>query len=154
MNEILDYESQQLVVLNGDLITGENTFAENSTDYIDMIVGPLINRSLTWASTYGNHDSAYNLSRSDILAREQKYPNARTTSMVHGADAGVSNYWLPVFPASGESTPCLLLWFFDSRGGNYYQQKTADGSTVGQPDWVHSPNSLLSDVQPLTVAAN
>ena len=136
MNEILEAESQQLVVLNGDLITGENTYLFNSTDYVDKIVGPLVNRSLTWASTYGNHDSQFNLSREHILAREQTYLNARTRQMVFGPNAGVSNYYLPVYPSSGDSSPCLILWFFDSRGGNYYQQLDSSGNPVPQPDWV------------------
>ena len=130
MNQVLDAESQQLVVLNGDLITGENTFLENSTDYVDEIVAPLAQRRLSWASTYGNHDSAFNLSREQILARERTYPNARTTKMVHNSNAGVSNYFLPVYPARGQQ-PCLILWFFDSRGGWAYQQ-----ANVGEPDWV------------------
>jgi len=136
MNEILDAESQQLVVLNGDLITGENAYLGNSTVKIDQIVGPLVQRDLTWASTYGNHDSAYNLSRHAILAREHRWPNARTTQMVFGNESGVSNYYLPVYPSDGGEEPCLILWFFDSRGGNYYQRKDPAGNLIGQPDWV------------------
>ena len=50
MNQILDAEPNTgLVVLNGDLITGENTFLENSTHYIDQIVAPMVQRDLTWA---------------------------------------------------------------------------------------------------------
>lgn len=54
MRTVLDNEATQLVVLNGDLITGENTFKENSTDYVDEIVAPLIEAGLPWASTYGS----------------------------------------------------------------------------------------------------
>ena len=140
MNEILNAETQQLVVLNGDLITGENAYLENSTAYIDEIVGPLVSRGLTWASTYGNHDSQFNLSREAILARERTWPNARTTQMVSGPDSGVSNYYLPVYGSSctlaQSCAPELLLWFFDSRGGFYYQQLNASGDQIGQPDWV------------------
>lgn len=136
MNKVLDAESQQLVVLNGDLITGENTYLENSTHYVDQIVEPLVQRSLSWASTYGNHDSNYNLSRYDILSRERLWPNARTTQMVFGEEAGVSNYYLPVYPSDGSTEPCLILWFFDSRGGFYFQQRNRSGDTIGQPDWV------------------
>lgn len=140
MNSILDHEHQQLVVLNGDLITGENAYLENSTAYIDEIVGPLVDRGLTWASTYGNHDSQFNLSREDILARERLYSNARTTKMVFDQDAGVSNYYLPVYGSNCSAyhacAPALLLWFFDSRGGFLFQQKDADGNQIGQPDWV------------------
>ncbi|EMC91078.1 hypothetical protein BAUCODRAFT_80486 [Baudoinia panamericana UAMH 10762] len=136
INEILDKEAQQLVVLNGDLITGENGFLENSTVYVDEIVAPLVNRGLTWASTYGNHDSAYNLSRSAILEREHRWPNARTQQMVFDTNAGVSNYYLPVYPSGSSTTPSLILWFFDSRGGFLYQKLDSSGNEVGQPDWV------------------
>lgn len=54
MKNVLANEETQLVVLNGDLITGENTFKENSTDYIDEIVAPLMELGLPWASTYGS----------------------------------------------------------------------------------------------------
>ncbi|KAK1753571.1 Metallo-dependent phosphatase-like protein [Echria macrotheca] len=143
LDAILDAEATiDLVVLNGDLITGDNTFRENSTFYVDQIVSPLVKRGLTWASTYGNHDSAYNLSRADLLAREQTWPGARTQSMVSG-DVGATNYYLPVYDADCEDsggdgcTPALLLWFFDSRGGFRYQKTDAStGELVGQPDWV------------------
>ncbi|KAK8040987.1 Metallophosphoesterase domain protein [Apiospora phragmitis] len=143
INKILDAEHPGLVVLNGDLITGENTYLENSTEYVDQIVGPLVQRGLSWASTYGNHDHSFNVTGATILDRERRWPNARTMQMVFGDDAGVSNYYLPVYdPACAGSSvgdscaPELLLWFFDSRGGWRYQQKDAKGDKVGQPDWV------------------
>ncbi|KAH8776748.1 Metallo-dependent phosphatase-like protein [Diaporthe sp. PMI_573] len=144
INQVFDNESPQLVVLNGDLITGENTFKENSTTYVDQIVGSLVKRNLTWASTYGNHDSDYNLSREGILARETLWPNSRTKSMVPGLNAGVTNYYLPVYPANctitaaeaAQCAPDLILWFFDSRGGHRYQELDANGNRVGMQDWV------------------
>lgn len=139
INRVLNAESPDLVVLNGDLITGENAFRENSTVYIDEIVTPLVERGLTWASTYGNHDSSYNLSREAILAREHRWPNSRTEQMVFGREAGVSNYYLPVHGSADEratGAPELLLWFFDSRGGNYYQELDSAGDEIAQPNWV------------------
>ncbi|KAK3377247.1 Metallo-dependent phosphatase-like protein [Lasiosphaeria ovina] len=140
IGQVLDAEPQTaLVVLNGDLITGENTFRQNSTHYVDQIVQPILDRGLTWASAYGNHDSDYNLSRSHLLEREHRWSSSRTTRMVHNDMAGVSNYYLPVYAADCQSdcTPELLLWFFDSRGGFLYQQRDpATGDRVGQPDWV------------------
>ncbi|KIM78582.1 hypothetical protein PILCRDRAFT_584819 [Piloderma croceum F 1598] len=41
MRIILADEQPDCVVLNGDLITGENTFIENSTSLIDEIMAPL-----------------------------------------------------------------------------------------------------------------
>jgi len=143
MNTVLDNEFPQLVVLNGDLITGENTYLRNSTDYVDRIVAPLVQRQLLWASTYGNHDNDFNLSTRHILAREQKYPYALTTSMFENKLAGVSNYYLPIYPYNSnpssypnDETPEVILWFFDSRGGNYYQELSPSGSKVPQPDYV------------------
>ncbi|KAL6414308.1 putative inactive purple acid phosphatase 16 [Ilyonectria robusta] len=142
LNKVLDFDRPDLVVLNGDLITGENTYLENSTDYLDMIVGPMVERGLTWASTYGNHDYQVNVTGKTILERERRWPNARTTQMVFGREAGVSNYYLPVYPSNCTETakcaPELLLWFFDSRGGFYFQEWNDDGSEVGQPNWVDS----------------
>lgn len=54
MRTVVDDESPELVVLNGDLITGENTFKENATNYVDNIVAPLVEAGLPWASTYGS----------------------------------------------------------------------------------------------------
>ncbi|KAI8956774.1 Metallo-dependent phosphatase [Daldinia sp. FL1419] len=139
INQILEAESPELVVLNGDLITGENGFLENSTVYVDEIVGPLVDRGLTWASTYGNHDYDYNISGSAILAREKQWSNCRTTQMVFDEEAGTSNYYLPVYDSSCSDRECppeLILWFFDSRGGFRYQQKDKSGNRVGHPDWV------------------
>ena len=86
MSKVLVAESPQLVVLNGDLITGTKAYLLNSSAKIDQMVAPLVERNLTWASKYGNHDSAFNLSRLNILARERLYPNARTSQMVFSAD--------------------------------------------------------------------
>ncbi|KAJ0421597.1 Metallo-dependent phosphatase-like protein [Aspergillus carlsbadensis] len=140
LNSVLDAESRpNLVVLNGDLITGENTFLENSTAYIDRIVAPLVARGLPWASTYGNHDSQFNLSSTALLARENRYRNSLTRSMVPGREAGVTNYYLPVYESGIRwpwSAPKLLLWFFDSRGGGYFQERDGDGNEVPRPNWV------------------
>lgn len=37
---------------------------------------------------------------------------------------------------TSQQVPELLLWFFDSRGGNYYQEITPAGGGVPQPNWV------------------
>ncbi|KAJ5475199.1 hypothetical protein N7539_008265 [Penicillium diatomitis] len=141
INRVLDKESPNLVVLNGDLITGENAFLENSTVYLDQMAGPLVDRGLAWASTYGNHNSSFNLSRSDLLAREKRFANSRTEAMVSDHQAGVTNYYLPVYGSGAHhrernDMPELLLWFFDSRGGVYYQKRDASGNEIPQPNWV------------------
>lgn len=142
MNRVLDAESTQLVVFNGDIITGDDTYLENSTHYMDQAVAPLLARNLPWASTYGNHDGQYNLSGRDLLARERRWPNARTTQMVFGEGIGNTNYYLPVYSSNCTSgkesfcTPELLLWFFDARGGWEFQQRNESGALVARPNWV------------------
>jgi hypothetical protein len=106
---------------------------------VDQIVGPIVERRLSWASTYGNHDSDFNISGEAILKREQRWPNCRTQSMVWGRETGVSNYYLPVYGSKCHGRSCepeLLLWFFDSKGGFYFQERDKNGGRVGRPDWV------------------
>ncbi|KAL1306292.1 hypothetical protein AAFC00_004377 [Neodothiora populina] len=142
MNAVLDTEVQQLVVLNGDLITGENTHLKNSSLYLDEVVQPMVQRRLVWASTYGNHDSDFNLSRNAIFAREKIYSGSLTQCMVDGDSAGISNYYIPVYAENGATStspvdpPALLLWFFDSRRGNHYQQTDSQGHSISLPNWV------------------
>ncbi|TID20302.1 Metallo-dependent phosphatase [Venturia nashicola] len=138
---ILDVENPNLVILNGDLITGEDTKLHNSTTYLDQIVGPMVQRQIPWAATYGNHDREYNLSPTKLLEREKKlYPKlSLTKSMVTDPDAGTTNYVLPIYPSDPNiSTPSLLLYFFDSRGGHEFQRLSpTTNKTIGVPGFVH-----------------
>ena len=151
MRQVLSQEQPNFVVLNGDLITGENTFAFNSTGYVDEIVAPLVEGGYSWASTYGNHDSKYNLSREALYAEEKKYTGSYTQHGPAGTD-GVTNYVLPVFPptTTGSSqTPVALLWFFDSRGGSEYQSLPANVDNIdnyvsnGTVSWYRSTQADL-----------
>lgn len=56
--------------------------------------------------------------------------------MLPDDEYGITNYYLPVYPSDGSSVPSLILWFFDSRGGFYYNVTDSQGKTIGQPDWV------------------
>ncbi|OBS24702.1 hypothetical protein FPOA_05241 [Fusarium poae] len=156
LNKVLDSDTPDLVVLNGDLINGDSTWKHNSTHYIDMIVEPMVNRSLTWASTYGNHDHNYNINGDDILVREQMWPGARTQKMVNETKSGTTNYYLPVYPSdcsdTSDCSPQLILWFFDSRGGNYYQgswqENWVDQSVV---DWFNETSTELTSKHNKTI---
>jgi hypothetical protein len=149
MNTILDAESPDFVVLNGDLITGENTYIHNSTAYLDIIVGPMVSRNTPWASAYGNHDNQFNLSTVSLLQREQsKFPNlSLTTSMIQSDQAGVSNYYLPVYSYNGKNpatdVPACILWFFDSKGGKEFQKTDSNGNIIQIPGVVDDSVSYL-----------
>src|ERR1700761_2972066 len=135
MNRVLNVEAPDLAILNGDLISGDDTCLSNSTDYLDIIVKPLVSYNIPWASTYGNHDNDYNLSSKALLKREQRYKTlAYTRSMVNSATAGVTNYYLPIYSSNTRSsTPLLLLWFFDSQGGTKFQKLDAHGNKIHIP---------------------
>ncbi|KAJ6002662.1 hypothetical protein N7451_005209 [Penicillium sp. IBT 35674x] len=139
MDYVLDKEKPQLVVINGDLISGEATKASNSSKYLDQVVSPLVNGGYLWASTYGNHDSELNLDpRKDIYDKEKIYKNSLTQSLVSDSAAGVTNYYLPVFSHGGSEgdTPVLLLWFFDSKGGHEPTNRVSKRASIQRGDWV------------------
>lgn len=52
INTVLDTEPADFVVINGDLLDRASTFRENRTDYVDRLLGPLVERGLTWGSTF------------------------------------------------------------------------------------------------------
>lgn len=139
MLNILSEEDIDFIVINGDLVSGERTQKADSKKHIDSVVSPLVNEGYSWASTYGNHDSEVNLNpKDDMFKAEQKYPNSLTQSRISGDKAGITNYYLPVFShgQANTSTPALLLWFFDSKGGHYYQKEGEEGPAVKRPSWI------------------
>lgn len=139
IDSVLSAENPDFVVINGDLITGEDTYLFNSTDYLHEIVAPLVSRNIPWASTYGNHDEQYNLSTHALYVKERtEYGTlSMTKSEVSDSAAGTSNYYLPVYPSDGGSTPSLILWFFDSLGGVLFQELDSSGNTIGDMGCVH-----------------
>ena len=145
MKDILGWETPDLIVLNGDLITGDDTMLANATAYVDAVVAPLVAKQLPWASSYGNHDRDFNLSASALYAREKAHGFSLTESMVPGDEdaVGVTNYFLPVFPSvvpdeakDGDVAPALMLYFLDSRGGHAFQRRHANGKRIGIPSVV------------------
>ncbi|KAJ5359971.1 hypothetical protein N7517_009162 [Penicillium concentricum] len=138
MRSVLSSENVQLVVLNGDLISGEATQSSNSSLYVDRIVEPLVDRGLPWASTYGNHDSEVNLDPEEMFRQETKYENSLTQRSVLSSTAGITNYYLPIFPHEGsnDDSPAFILWFFDSQGGHYALTEKEDGKSGARQNWV------------------
>ncbi|KAI0646140.1 Metallo-dependent phosphatase [Trametes meyenii] len=148
MNTVLPDEKPDYVVLNGDLITGENTFRENSTTLIDEIVGPLNQLKIPFSSTHGNHDNEPNITHAEEIRREQLVAPLSYTreapSWANGDGYGPGTYWVPVYTKETDLTPSLILWFFDSRGG--YSEGT---NSTPVPDWV---DAKVADWIKLTVA--
>lgn len=175
MRAMLKSEQPDFVVINGDLITGESmltcihfgkwfltlvfdidTYKENVTAYLDLMLAPLIEAGVPFATTFGNHDNQANITHLDQIKHIQKIaPLAYTKACgTCGGEGGEANYYLPIYPKScGEfrfalltpdlpclclwstpflltvHAPVLLLWFFDSRGG-------VSPASKALPDWV------------------
>lgn len=96
---------------------------------------------MPWASTYGNHDSKFNLSRERSFEHERAYELSYTQHGPVGVP-GVTNYYIPIYDyLSNEDeivgeieTPLAILWFFDSLGGAPYQTQPAN--VDAGPNWV------------------
>ncbi|KXJ94172.1 Metallo-dependent phosphatase-like protein [Microdochium bolleyi] len=163
ISSVLDAEPKtDLVVFNGDLISRESTFRDNSTHYLDQMLQPLVSRSdpIPWATLYGNHDPGYNRSLHEMLDQERMLAGpqgllSRTLRSPPGSSSpagsvsrvGLSNYWLPVYSEKCASrsgcgcTPELIMWFFDSRSGFEFQKlgNGASNTTTNRVDrepWV------------------
>ncbi|KAH8083286.1 Metallo-dependent phosphatase-like protein [Cristinia sonorae] len=133
MNKVLPSEKPDYVVLNGDLITGENGFKENATVYVDQIIAPLNKLRIPFSSTHGNHDNQANISHIEEIKREQRlaplsYTRAAPKGI--GGPSGPGTYWVPVYKTARAFSPSLILWFFDSQGG------FSEGANEPLPDWV------------------
>ncbi|ORX35176.1 Metallo-dependent phosphatase-like protein [Kockovaella imperatae] len=114
---ILDQEQPDYVVFNGDIMTGENVFADNATGYMDQCFRPTVERNLPFSSTHGNHDNADHITHDEEIKYEMAhYSNlSYTRSDVGPAPYGNGNYWVPVYANADDWAPKLIMWFFDSR---------------------------------------
>ncbi|KAG8808064.1 hypothetical protein FRC17_004148 [Serendipita sp. 399] len=123
------------VIINGDLITGENTFEHNSTLLIDQIAGPINESGIPFSSIHGNHDNQPNITHLAEIEREQLVaPNTYTRKSPPGVggQGGEGNYWVPVYRHIEDTIPSLVLWCFDSRGGD-----SPGKDSKPMEDWVH-----------------
>ncbi|KAJ7474120.1 Metallo-dependent phosphatase-like protein [Mycena latifolia] len=132
MRAVLADEGPDYVVVNGDLMTGDYTFRENSTTIIDQIMAPLIEARVPFSCTHGNHDNHVNITHLEEILREQRIAPLSYTRPAPcgvGGAGGPGNYWVPIYANATDEAPALILWFFDSRGG-----VSPDGTPV--QDWV------------------
>lgn len=146
MQDVLDAETgTDLVVLNGDLTSCEYIGPEAVNGYIDMIIDPLLERKMPFTVAFGNHDMSKTCNTREVAQHMRDKANVKggrkvtwTENAVYNGDyheVGTSNYYIPVYSAGGGGNPTLkmMLWFFDSKGGNRYQPQEND---VAVADWV------------------
>ncbi|PVH92252.1 Metallo-dependent phosphatase [Periconia macrospinosa] len=140
MKDVLDAEpGTDLVVLNGDLISCEYIAPDSANGMIDKVIDPLLKRKMPFSATFGNHDMSKTCDTRAVAKHMREKANAKvkghrkvtwTENAVAGEyhDVGTSNYYIPIYSAGGGGNPKLkmLLWFFDSKGGNRYQPQGVD----------------------------
>jgi hypothetical protein len=128
MERTLDREKPQFVVLNGDVVNGDMTTAEQVRQAYNNVVLPMEERRIPWAVTFGNHDEdsapATGMTEPKILEFLRSYPHNRNAA-ARGV-SGHSNSVLTVRSARGRG-PGLALWLLDS---GRYSPETVAGQKV------------------------
>ncbi len=135
MEKTLDSVRPDLVILNGDNITGgcENELAMRQA--MNNVVLPMEHRKIPWAITFGNHDEDSTpdtgMDEPDMLAFYRSYDH--NLNKPSPADiTGTGNMNLIIKGSSGQR-PAFNLFLLDS--GRYAPAKIAGQDFEGYPTW-------------------
>ncbi|KZV84961.1 Metallo-dependent phosphatase [Exidia glandulosa HHB12029] len=148
MTRILAEEQPDYVVINGDLLTGDDTFASNVTAVLDQIFAPLNAARVPFSSTHGNHDNHLNITHAQEIEYEQAAAPLSYTraSPGVGGQGGEGCYWVPVYKNADDEAPALVLWFFDSRGGiSSSGEALADWVDESVAEWIARETEQMND---------
>ena len=134
MRAVLDDERPDLVILNGDNITGGCDTPLEMHQAMNNVVQPMEERAVPWAITFGNHDedSTPNsgLDEADMLAFYRSYRHNVNGQTARGV-TGQGNSHLLIDGANGR--PAFNVWLLDS--GRYAPETLADQDFEGYPTW-------------------
>ncbi|MEU6645544.1 metallophosphoesterase family protein [Saccharomonospora sp. NPDC046836] len=135
MNAVLDDQRPDLVILNGDNITGGCDTELEMLQAMNNIVQPMEERRIPWAITYGNHDEDSTekggLDESDMLKFYRSYAHNVNELGPRGV-TGTGNMNLFVHGSRGNK-PKFNLWLLDS--GRYAPDNIAGQNFAGYPTW-------------------
>jgi len=129
-----------------------DTFKQNSTKLIDQIVGPLNEAGMPFSSTHGNHDNQPNITHLEEIKREQAVAlnsYTRAAPLGVGGEGGEGNYWVPIYKHVTDRKPSLVLWFFDSRGGDSpgpHSHPVEDWVHPSVANWIRKETELMNHV--------
>jgi len=120
MRTILKLENPDLVVLTGDLITGNNLpnpdLGYNSTNVWKTMITPMLESGFKWAFAFGNHDdlaSGPGGSRADIMNFDSAF-NLSYSQFGPKNIHGVSNFYLKLYSSTSNQDVNGVLYFFDN----------------------------------------
>ncbi|MEV0051515.1 metallophosphoesterase family protein [Saccharopolyspora shandongensis] len=135
MNAVLDDQRPDLVILNGDNITGGCDTELEMRQAMNNIVQPMEERKIPWAITYGNHDedstAKGGLDESEMLEFYRSYAYNVNELGPRGV-TGTGNMNLFVHGSRGND-PKFNLWLLDS--GRYAPGNIAGQDFAGYPTW-------------------
>ncbi len=135
MEQTLDSVKPDLVIMNGDNITGGCEDALAMRQAMNNVVLPMEHRKIPWAVTFGNHDEDSTpdtgLDETDMLAFYRSYAHNLNKPSPAGI-TGTGNTNLIIKGASGQR-PAFNLFLLDS--GRYAPEKIAGQDFEGYPTW-------------------
>ena len=134
MRAVLDDERPDLVILNGDNITGGCDTPLEMHQAMNNVVQPMEERAVPWAITFGNHDEdstpKSGIDEAGMLAFYRSYRynvNGPTARGVTGQ--GNSNILID----GSNGRPAFNVWLLDS--GRYAPELLAGQDFEGYPHW-------------------
>jgi len=134
MRAVLDDERPDLVILNGDNITGGCDTPLEMHQAMNNVVQPMEERAVPWAITFGNHDEDSTpdsgVDEADMLAFYRSYRYNVNGPTARGV-TGQGNSHLLIDGANGR--PAFNVWLLDS--GRYAPERLAGQDFEGYPTW-------------------
>lgn len=136
MHRVLDSEKPDLVVLNGDNITGGCDSEKQMRQAMNNVTVPMEQRRIPWLITYGNHDEDSTpqggLDETDMLRIYRSYPHNINAESARGV-TGTGNMSLSIGSGLRRGRTAFALYLLDS--GRYAPDTVADQDFEGLPGW-------------------
>ncbi|WP_169053854.1 metallophosphoesterase family protein [Agromyces sp. H66] len=135
MEKTLDQEQPDMVLINGDVITGGCETRLAVKQAINNVVWPMESRGIPWAVTYGNHDEdslpQSGVDEAGMLDFYRSYDYNLNAANIAGL-TGTGNTIVPITSAAGPRE-AFALWLLDS--GRYAPGAIAGQDFAGYPTW-------------------
>ncbi|KAI5060324.1 hypothetical protein GOP47_0024744 [Adiantum capillus-veneris] len=168
MSFVLDAEKPDLVIFLGDILTANNMVCHNATNYWTQAISATLQRNISWASVFGNHDDMSfewpvdwfgvagipgednidhyfrGTTRAELMAHDMSFGASFSVKGSRSLWPSVSNYAMQIFSQNSTNLeePLLILYFLDSGGGSYPELISAR-----QISWFHEVASELNPDQ-------
>ncbi len=125
----LEREQPDLVVLTGDQVQGYSQCFKKDThtryeSTVDTFMEPIVKRNIPFCLTFGNHDDDCVLTKSEILAMYEKYPNFVRAEEADRLDEGTFSLQIK----GSDGADVLAIYLLDS------EKKGKDGNYAPMPE--------------------